>query len=956
VPVSYFVDPSGSVVELPSEQAKAAAEAGYTPASPEQAAEFARKDALAKEFGTGPQALMAGAEAFGRAATFGLSTGVQRALGADPARIAAREEVNPTEAAIGTIGGVGVPLLLTGGASAAAGGARGALAGIAELSGPALAAKAGQAVTGAAARALPAGASAASQIASRAIAAGAGQAVEGALYGVGEVVNEAALGDPKLSAESALATLGLSAVLGGGVGAGLGVVEAAVPIAAKKARDTIARAFTKGEDVLKDVYRAAENVTGTPGDVATLLLENKIEVQNLAREVPGIVDEISNATPEMAKFILDRKGRFAELEKAFPGTTRQLARTSPETASYLLDNWEKIITDPTARNKIASSLSDSMQTVLDTTEDLLRKANAEILPAERETMLKEIRFLADRKKVEAARAEVLGRVENAAARMRSEPDLYDQSYARQLEVLREGIERDLGATPGKGWADPVEVFERFRTLRRSIGDLTPFEKEGIALSLAERNAAGVLKSLYGEVKQKLVDESIFGAAAAKQALYDDLQSEWINATKRFRKQFGEKVMESGGPVYKIKPTKLTTWLNQMADSKGGPQGDLRGVASSEIWGRTLDAAKRILNEVDQSAQRVNLPIDRESLQTLLERASDVTRDAQQRAAVTLMKTTLDPRRMPWGSHAVVDPALPLAAQAAQAVAPQAVTGLVSGTLRIAKEATSVPRAVSVLASLERAGRATAQKIEEGAKALFDKTRKPARAVRSAAIATTVDAATRDDLRPERLYMKRAQRLNILVQQPEAMIDALVQATRDIEDGAPSTATALQVATVRGVSFLAAKAPQPPDLPALSPLRKAWRPSSTQLATFGRYVEAVDDPIGATLGNALAGTLTPEGVEAVREVYPELFSAIQNTVIEALAGTDGDVPAKSRLMVSMLLGSDVSGGLESFAANQAALRGPSKAPSQQVPNAAPSRADRLSVAERSATDAQRRDGV
>jgi hypothetical protein len=62
------------------------------------------------------------------------------------------------------------------------------------------------------------------------------------------------------------------------------------------------------------------------------------------------------------------------------------------------------------------------------------------------------------------------------------------------------------------------------------------------------------------------------------------------------------------------------------------------------------------------------------------------------------------------------------------------------------------------------------------------------------------------------------------------------------------------------------------------------------------------------------------------------------------------------MVSMLLGSDVSGGLESFAANQAALRGPSKAPSQQVPNAAPSRADRLSVAERSATDAQRRDGV
>jgi len=61
----------------------------------------------------------------------------------------------------------------------------------------------------------------------------AGSAVEGAFYGAGRVVHEAALGDPNLTAESALATVGLSAAMMGAVGGGSSVVGSLLGEAAK---------------------------------------------------------------------------------------------------------------------------------------------------------------------------------------------------------------------------------------------------------------------------------------------------------------------------------------------------------------------------------------------------------------------------------------------------------------------------------------------------------------------------------------------------------------------------------------------------------------------------------------------------------------------------------------------------------------------------------------------------
>lgn len=205
---TLMVDSGGALVPVAPEAMADAAQLGWVPASPKQVADHQ----LQEKYGSTEQAAIAGLEGFGKGITGGLSTVLERGLGVDPAGIAGREQANPTAHGAGEILGVGTGLL----------------APVAKVaSAPALIAKAGSAVTRGLAPAAEA-ATAFGRIVGGATRLGAGSAVEGAFYGAGQVVHEAALGDPHLTAQGALATVGLSAFLAGGLGGAGGVLGGVV--------------------------------------------------------------------------------------------------------------------------------------------------------------------------------------------------------------------------------------------------------------------------------------------------------------------------------------------------------------------------------------------------------------------------------------------------------------------------------------------------------------------------------------------------------------------------------------------------------------------------------------------------------------------------------------------------------------------------------------------------------
>ena len=178
----------------------------------------------------------------------------------------------------------------------------------------------------------------------------------------------------------------------------------------------------------------------------------------------------------------------------------------------------------------------------------------------------------------------------------------------------------------------------------------------------------------------------------------------------------------------------------------------------------------------------------------------------------------------------------------------------------------------------------------------------------------------------RQYEKRRDRIASLAGNIDAMHDALSRQGAALQEHAPDTSQAMQLASSRAVSFLASKLPQTQDAP-LGPKRT---PGHSEVATFNRYYEAANHPT-SILKQAAAGTLTSEGVEAVKTVYPTLYAKMQRQVLETLARRNPEkIPYQTRQAISRILGQDVDGSVALFSTNQQAYaQGGGPAPAGQV---------------------------
>ena len=250
---TLMVHGDGSLIPVPVDQVRDYAGLGYRQATPEETAQHG----LEEQYSTPGQAAIAGLESAGSALTFGGSSQAEAALGVSPAAMAAREHFNPMASTLGTVAGVAIPSLVS-------------LGGASEFTAPALISKLGGAATRGAGAELPAALSTAGKIARQAVASGLGASAEGAAYGLGNVIHEDALGDPNLTAQSAMSEVGLSALLGGGSGVGLGGSSSALGALADK--------FTAGDMANKvsswlGDFEAGRNIKAAGGiqsDIARL--------------------------------------------------------------------------------------------------------------------------------------------------------------------------------------------------------------------------------------------------------------------------------------------------------------------------------------------------------------------------------------------------------------------------------------------------------------------------------------------------------------------------------------------------------------------------------------------------------------------------------------------------------------------------------------------------------------
>ena len=80
--------------------------------------------------------------------------------------------------------------------------------------------------------------------------------------------------------------------------------------------------------------------------------------------------------------------------------------------------------------------------------------------------------------------------------------------------------------------------------------------------------------------------------------------------------------------------------------------------------------------------------------------------------------------------------------------------------------------------------------------------------------------------------------------------------------------------------------------------KDYQAPAYEQMRFARYVSASEDPL-SVLKSLEQGTITPEEVEALEVVYPELFQFTVATIVQYLPKLQRDLPYDKKVQLSIL---------------------------------------------------------
>lgn len=172
---------------------------------------------------------------------------------------------------------------------------------------------------------------------------------------------------------------------------------------------------------------------------------------------------------------------------------------------------------------------------------------------------------------------------------------------------------------------------------------------------------------------------------------------------------------------------------------------------------------------------------------------------------------------------------------------------------------------------------------------------PARVSKPTPMGVTLTGNARKD------YQRVSSEAAKAVANPGKTTERLSASMGDLPTQAPKAAQAIITTTLRGASFLASKIPPSRRDPyTLQPqFQDEGRVSDAEAAKFMRYAHAVDDPL-IVLREAKKGTLTREHVEAVKEVYPDLYQEMRVSVMKTMLDTNKEASYSKRIQFGILL--------------------------------------------------------
>lgn len=621
-------------------------------------------------------------------------------------------------------------------------------------------------------------------------------------------------------------------------------------------------------------------------------------------------------------------------EKAYAKTASAVSGFEEQNILQALQNRGVQFLSKEEKAEAASQLGKALNDQHGLIEDLNRTVNKDIKPEVLENLVQASNIPSQVSKDKAL--DIYKEFSDGIKALADEPDNYAKGYAKKVQDIADGMQRDLGQDE---W-NPSDFFKTLNESKQKLQEIARplYSQARDSIPLLEKNSMQLVDGLSKTARSTLEDENVFGKAASVYAKFNDAQAEYLNSLNGkggFSTQFMRPVSKQAGVVGKeINPNKINSFFNKVGTDAGD--------SASTVLSRHMAASQGLLDQIEGLYKELpDKAFDKDAIKSVLDKNTYLIEKAQQQSETSNLYKGL---MQPGSGEANLETA---------AAASLALHHPVVGAALEAYNALKNPgKTIQRLANLERVVQKTASEIENGVRVLVSGSSKAFNITKGEIASGIAKDFGKDSAKTEKLFEKRKNDINKYSQNPQILNDTLIKGTEGLYPHAPDTTMGMQRVTSAGISFLASKLPQHMGLGALSP---DWKPTRDEVAKFHRYYEVVENPTNV-LKQAASGTLTPEALEVMQNVYPRMYDQMKREVFERMVKQKQPIPYRSRMMMSMFMGQDVDGSTNSsmIMGNQLAYTMPSAKPVDPMMQIKPSQKGLgdLTLAERSMTEREK----
>ena len=808
-----------------------------------------------------------------RGASFGVSDALGSALGygEDLRRL---KEANPIASGIGEVGGtVGSIFLLPGG---------GLVGG---------AAKAGEVTAGLAERAIAntvakgaaetATSSLARDIAARAargaITKGAGGFVEGSLYGLGQTLSEASLGDPKEAAEHLVSNVGFSGLINGSMmavgGAFGGILANAHPGISKEEVATIRSQIDNlksatgeiNDGIAQELNNTAQKLVDDGKITDPGLIEKIKSGISSGADIAGLMQgaltgtEFRGPVEKLANKYVDLIAKTRGLDEDTVKTLKEVF-TDPKQARTVLDYMDNA---PEAMQQLGRNFQHIAEVAENSSQAMAintRRASIDAMPTQYAQNIEAGRSVAQ---------EAKDAVTSLYNEMRGTQNYgyYDIASLKQVDL---GFKNFNSAMDGA--VDNRDVLNNLINLKRTIGSVIGDYKTKIARTAAENNTYREFSNLYSKLVDLTHNEAAFSPkVVGENKAIDKAVNEFMNVQTQMQQKFYSKGFINGQAVNLPDPQKFFSFIRSP---------EARQMLKNDIFEQWTTKTADLL----KTAQ--SLGIQNEMFQNagqLVDGFVKATQELKQTKAAALAVSSLEShtgkslQRMMYGS-------------AIGSIGGPVLGGIGAGlgyaidnpvqVLRLLNRAQeTIVNSKQTMASVidKFAGMKPKVSEEIGESAIKPG---PSTNLKGFSVPQAIRLGITQEVEPDN---KKPVSLQTVLSTPtDETVSRVLEKHGELNTVMPGISAQIGAQTAAAVDFLKSKMPTDPSTPyQMFPTKQPYVMPESVRAKFERYVDAINDPMGV-LKNMADGKLTAEHVEALKSVYPSLYAEAQRTVTEVLS--------------------------------------------------------------------------